>query len=103
MLDDVGQGFRDEEVRGELDGVGQPIAGRSFHGDGQRRPARERLDRRLEPLVAEERRMDPTGESRSSAIASSTSSWARESISASAASPRDAASPSVRESVTSRC
>ena len=33
MLDHVGQGFRDEEVGGELDGVGQPISNRSFHLD----------------------------------------------------------------------
>ena len=62
MLDDVGQGFRDEKVRGELDGVGQPISDRSFHRDRQRRPPRERLDCRLEPLLAEERRVDPAGE-----------------------------------------
>ena len=62
VLDDVRQRLRDEEVGGELDGVGQPLADRSLDRDGQRRPPRERLDRRLEPLLAEERRVDPAGE-----------------------------------------
>ena len=61
MLDDVRQGFRDEKVGGELDRVGQPISNRSLNNDGQRRPPRERLDGRLEPLLTEKRRVNPAG------------------------------------------
>jgi hypothetical protein len=62
VLDHVGQGFRNEEVGGELDGVGQPIANGSFHRDRERRSLRNPLDCRLEPLFAQERRMNSAGE-----------------------------------------
>ena len=62
VLDDVRQGLRDQEVGGELDGVGQPIPDRSFHRHRKRRPPRERLDAPSQPLLAQQRRMNSAGE-----------------------------------------
>ena len=82
MLDDVRQRLRDEEVGGELDGVGQPIARPILPpstGSGVLRASASTAA----SSPSSRRRVGwiPRASSRSSAIASSTSSCARDSTS----------------------
>ena len=103
VLDHVGQSFRDEEVGGELDGVGQPLSNRSFHLDRERRPARERA--RLPPRALP--RGGGSDESRGRARAARRSPPRPRPVRVNRTGERrvatEAASPSVIESVTSRC
>ena len=62
MLDDVREGFRDQEIGSELDDVGQAIPGRAPYRHRERRPPRERLDRRQQSLLSQQGRMNAAGE-----------------------------------------
>ena len=62
VLRDVRERLRDEEVRGELHGLGNPSDRASFDPHRNRHSPGERRDRSLEPLFTEEGGMDATGE-----------------------------------------
>ena len=58
MFDDVRERFRDDEVGGELDRIGQTSSSRAVHRHRQRCSSRERFHGCLETLVPEQRRVD---------------------------------------------
>ena len=58
VLADVRERLGDDEVRRALDGRRRPSVEVDRDAHVQRRPARERRDRRLEPAVGEHRRVD---------------------------------------------
>ena len=62
MLHDVRECFRDDEVGGELDRIGEAIGNGALHRHGQRRPSCQRIDRSLEPFVPEKGRVDSSGQ-----------------------------------------
>ena len=104
VLDDVREGFRNQEVGSELDRVGQTIPGRALHGHRERRPPRERLDRSQQALLAQQGRVNAAGklaQLRDRLV--DLVARARRARPARPRSPRAAAMPSASESVTSRC
>src|SRR5262249_44021900 len=56
----VGEGLRHDVVRDDLDPLGNLCVDRRVELDGDRRAARERLQRRTETTAGEDRRVDPT-------------------------------------------
>src|SRR6266545_5408145 len=59
VLRRIRERLRDDVVRRHLDGLRQPHLGLQGELDRDRRAARERLERRPEPALGEDRRMDP--------------------------------------------
>ena len=62
VLGGVGQRFGHRVVRRDLDRPGQPPPAAQIQLDRHRGPAAQRLERRLQPLLGQDRRVDPAGD-----------------------------------------